>query len=208
MSSSVDFWYRWISLSTTVPGLYLIGLLRPPVLRALPRFFCATAAAFATFFLAFSLLRVFQGRVEAKGSRGCFPVDLRAVVLVLIILFHSLKYKEFLGTMHFPDWVAISRDRSFPFNFLRPLEVEGWGSSTLLLLVGEGSGVVWVLVFGVEMNSEQFSTKSQSEQPVWSSTGATKHKRRQLVLIGPKYLTRISNKLWTFNTMSTCTIQP
>ena len=35
-----------------------------------------------------------------------------------------------------------------------------------------------MLVFGVELNSEQFSTKSQSEQPVWSRTGATKKNRR------------------------------
>ena len=51
--------------------------------------------------------------------------------------------------------------------------------------MGEDSGVVCVLVFGVELNSEQFSTKSQSEQPVWSSTGATKHKTGQLSLLDP-----------------------
>ena len=151
-----------------------MGLLRPPILWGPPRFFCAAIAALAAFFLAFSLLRFFRGRFEVNRSRGRFPVDLRAVVLVFTILARSLKYNESLGTIHFPDWVAISRDRSFPFDFLRPLEVEGcapskvegWGSSTLLLLVGEGSGVVWVLVFGVELNSEQFSTKSQSEQHV------------------------------------------
>ena len=151
-----------------------MGLLRPPVLGGLPRFFCATIAELAAFFLAFSLLRFFQGRFEVKCSQGHFPVDLCAVVLVFTIRTHSLKYNKSLGTIHFPDWVAISRDRSFTFDFLRPpeveggapSEVEGWGSSTLLLLVGEDSGVVWVLVFGVELNSEQFSTKSQSEQPV------------------------------------------
>ena len=143
-----------------------MGLLRPPVLGVLPRFFCATIAALAAFFLAFSLLRFLRGRFEVSRSRGRFPVDLRAVVLVFTILARSLKYNESLGTIHFPNWVAISRDRSFPFDFLRPLEVEGWSSSTLLLLVGEGSGVVWVLVFGVELNSEQFSTKSQSKQSV------------------------------------------
>ena len=142
-----------------------MGLLRPPILGGPPRFFCAAIAALAAFFLAFSLLRFFWGRFEVSRSRGHFPVDLHAVVLVFTILAHSLKYKKSLGTIHFPNWVAISRDRSFPFDFLQPLEVEGWGSS-ILLLVGEGSGVVWVLVFGVELNSEQFSTKSQSEQPV------------------------------------------
>ena len=142
-----------------------MGLLRPPILGGPPRFFCAAIAALAAYFLAFSLLRFFWGRFEVSRSRGRFPVDLRAVVLVFTILAHSLKYNKSLGTIHFPNWVAISRDRSFPFDFLRPLEVEGWGSS-ILLLVGEGSGVVWVLVFGVELNSEQFSTKSQSKQPV------------------------------------------
>ena len=143
-----------------------MGLLRPPILGVLPRFFYAAIVALAALFIAFSLLRFLRGRFEGSHSRGCFPVDLLAVILVFTILARSLKYNESLGTIHFPNWVAISRDRSFPFDFSSPLEVEGWGSSTLLLLVGEGSGVVWVLVFWVELNSEQFSTTSQSKQPV------------------------------------------
>ena len=58
--------------------------------------------ALATFFLACSGDKVFRGRLETKDSRDRFPVDLRAVVLVLVILFCSLKYKESLGAIHFP----------------------------------------------------------------------------------------------------------
>ena len=80
-------------------------------------FFCAAAAAFAAFFLACSGDKVFRGRLEAKKSRGHFLVDLRAVVLVLVILFRSLKYKESLGTIHFPARPVINKDRSFPLDF-------------------------------------------------------------------------------------------
>ena len=77
--------------------------------------------------------------------------------------------------------VANSKDRSFPLDLTGSLEVEGStesseveGSSTFLLL-GEGSGVLSTLVFGVELNSEQMielSIEPESLQPVLSSTGA------------------------------------
>ena len=108
-----------------------MGLLRPPILGGPLRFFCAAIVALAAFFLAFSLLRFFWGRFEVSRSWGHFLVDLRAVVLVFTILARSLKYNESLGTIHFPDWVAISRDRSFPFNFLRPLQKSSMGAGVL-----------------------------------------------------------------------------
>ena len=175
-----------------------MGLFRPPTFRRLPRFFCAAAAAFATFFLACYFVRVFLGFLVARFLCGVLPVFLHAVFLVLTILFCSLKYNASLGIIHFPDLSAISKVRSFPLGFFGPLEVEGcapFKPSTLLFLMGDGSGVVWVLVFGVELNSEQFSTKSKSEQPVWSSTGATKHKMRQLSFIWPQHLTKISKEI-------------
>ena len=59
-------------------------------------------------------------------------------------------------------------------------EVEGMSSSstTLPLLLGEDSGVLPTLVFGVELNSEH-TTEPESLQPVRSCTGATKHLERQ-----------------------------
>merc|ERR1712055_633807 len=63
MSSSVDFWYLLISLSATVPGLYLWGFLTPPVAGA-----------------------DFRAALVASCLRGAFPpVDLRAVCFVLAI---------------------------------------------------------------------------------------------------------------------------
>ena len=65
--------------------------------------------------------------------------------------------------------------KSFPLVLAGPLEVVGLGSSTFLLLVGEDSGVLSVLVSGVELNSEH-TTDSTSLQPVLSTMGAVKIK--------------------------------
>lgn len=64
MSSSVDFWYRRISLRATVPGLYLCGFFTPPVDGAL-----------------------FRAALVANCLRGALPpVDLRAVCFVRAIV--------------------------------------------------------------------------------------------------------------------------
>ena len=64
MRSSVDFWYRRISRSATVPGRYRCGFFTPPVAGA-----------------------DFRAALVASCLRGALPpVDLRAVCLVRAIL--------------------------------------------------------------------------------------------------------------------------
>ena len=156
MSSSVLFWYQCISLRATVPGRHLMGLFRPPVWR-FPRFFWVAAGALAAFRLACSSVSFFRGACEGRFWRGVLPVFFLAVFLVLAI---SLKYKESLGSANFPGLVASNRDRSFPFGLLVLVE----GSPTPSAWGGEFSGVLRMLVFGVELNSEQ--TEPKSLQPV------------------------------------------
>ena len=139
-----------------MPGRYLLGFLIPPVGAVLlPKFFCAVSLAFNAFFLACSFVSVFLGFLVVKFFRGVLPVFLRAVSLVLAI---SLKYKDCLGNTALVGLVASSSDRSFPLGHTGPLEVEGSGSSIPTSLIGDVSGVLFMLVSGVELNSEQFST--------------------------------------------------
>ena len=60
--------------------------------------------------------------------------------------------------------MANSKERSFPF---------GLADDEDLLNSGELLGVLCMLVFGVELNSEQM-IEPESLQPVLSSTGAVK----------------------------------
>ena len=66
--------------------------------------------------------------------------------------------------------MANSNDKSFPLVLVGPFEVDGSSSLTCL---GEGSGVLTMLVLGVELNSEQM-IEPESLQPVLSSTSAAK----------------------------------
>ena len=150
-----------------MPGLYLMGLFKPPVFGGLPRFCCAAWLALATFFRACAGVNFFMGFLVTSFSRGLLPVFLRAVFLVLAI---SLKYKELLGNMPPFGLAANSKDRSFPLDLMGSLEIEG---SSIFLCFGEGSGVLSTLVLGVELNSEQM-IEPESLQPVLSSTGAVK----------------------------------
>ena len=152
-----------------MPGRHLIGLFNPPVL-GLP--LLPAAVALAAFFRACAAVNVFRGFFVTNCLRGALPeppVFFLAVVLLRAI---SLKYNESLGNMPPFGLAANSKDRSFPFDLTGSLGIEG--SSTFLLL-GEGSGVLSTLVFGVELNSEQMlelSIEPESLQPVLSSTGA------------------------------------
>ena len=92
---------------------------------------------------------------------------MRAISLVCA---NSLKYNEFLGKAQLPGLVANSIDKSFPLGLVGPFKV---GGSSSRLHLGEGSGVLWTLVLGVELNSEQI-IEPESLQPVLSSTGAVK----------------------------------
>ena len=85
------------------------------------------------------------------------------------VLAISLKYNKSLGSAFFPGLEAISRDRSLPLLLVGPLG----GDSTFLLLGGDGSGVLYTLVVGVELNSEQ-TIEPELLQPVLSSIGAAK----------------------------------
>ena len=78
--SSVDFWYRLISLRATVPGLYLWGFFTPPVagadLRAALVASCLRGAFPPVDFLAVCLVRamvVFRW-VNAASCTKSFPI--------------------------------------------------------------------------------------------------------------------------------------
>ena len=120
-----------------------------------------------------------RGAFVARSSCGLFPVCLQAVIFVHVI---SLKYNESRGVRYVPVLLLpIRRVKSFPFDWNLGFLTEGSpdvdgmapSSFTFPCLAGEPSGVVWTLVCGVELNSESFSTNSESEQPVRSSVGAT-----------------------------------
>ena len=154
-----------------MPGRHLIGFFNPPVLGlpALPAF-----VALAAFLRACWTDNFFRGFLVASCFRGALPgppVFFRAVVFCLTI---SLKYSESLGNMPPFGLAANSNDKSFPFDLTGSFGVEG---SSPFLLLGEGSGVLSILVSGVELNSEQMielSTEPKSLQPVLSSTGAAR----------------------------------
>ena len=107
--------------------------------------------------------------------RGVLPIFFLAVVLEHAI---SLKYKESLGKARLLGFPFINKVRSLPLDCLVPFEIEG-SASTLLLLAGNASGVLCMLVSGVELNSEQ---TIESLQPALSLTGAVKvFEKRQIV---------------------------
>ena len=90
-------------------------------------------------------------------------------------------------------------DKSFPLGCIFPLgagvgaeEVKGIASSstTLPLLLGEDSGVLSTLVFGVELNSEHIM-EPESLQPVRSCTGAVKYLERQSLSVWSRQQTSI-----------------